>query len=251
MPIEFAYAQARAQARQGDRLSEDSWGLLESSVGLAQYLHLVRGTPLAARVEHFSATTSPHVIERFLRQEWRSEVASALCWVPLRWRAAVAWTARLVDLPAISHLLDGDAMQPWMADDPVLSGIAAEDADTVRATIEEALPGLIADGRDGNDLRAAWLREWRRLWPADAAHDPLLDRLAVLVGRYSAGGEMDEAGAWRSELERRGLRILRGHREQPVTVFCHLLLTALELHRLRQGLLQRALFNDLVTEAAA
>jgi len=29
-----------------------------------------------------------------------------------------------------------------------------------------------------------------------------------------------------------------------VTVFCHLLLCALELHRLRQGLLRRALFND-------
>ena len=251
MPIEFAYAQARAQARQGDRLSEDSWSLIESSVGLAQYLHLVRGTALAARVEHFSATTSPHVIERFLRQEWRGEVASAVCWAPLRWRAAVAWTARLVDLPAISHLLDGDALQPWMADDPVLSDFADEDADTVRATIEEALPRLMAGARGGIDSRAGWLSEWRRLWPADAARDPLLDKLAVLVERYTTGSEKDGAGAWRSELERRGLRILRGHREQPVTVFCHLLLSALELHRLRQGLLQRALFNELATEIAA
>lgn len=251
MPIEFAYAQARAQARQGDRLSEDSWSLLESSVGLAQYLHLVRGTALAARVEHFSAMTSPHVIERFLRQDWRREVASAVGWVPLRWRAAVAWTARLVDLPAVSHLLDGDAMQPWMADDPELSGFAAEDADTVRATIEEALPGLIADGRGGIGVRAGWLREWRRLWPADAVRDPLLDKLAVLVERHGGDSDKDESGAWRSELERHGLRILRGHRERPVTVFCHLLLSALELHRLRQGLLQRALFNDLVMETAA
>lgn len=251
MPIEFAYAQARAQARQGDRLSEDSWSLLESSVGLAQYLHLVRGTTLATRVEHFSATTSPHIIERFLRQEWRSEVASAACWVPLRWRAAVDWTARLVDLPAISHLLDGDAMEPWMADDPILSGMASDDAETARVTIEEALPVLMADGRGSNDLRAAWLREWRRLWPADALRDPVLDKFAALVERFTAGSEKDQAGAWRSELERRGLHTLRGHREQPVTVFCHLLLSALELHRLRHGLLQRALFNDLVMEIAA
>jgi hypothetical protein len=250
MPIEFAYAQARAQARQGDRLSEDSWGLLESSVGLAQYLHLVRGTTLAVRVEHFSAATSPHVIERFLRQEWRREVASAVRWTPLRWRAAVAWTARLVDLPAVSHLLHGDATQPWMADDPALSGFAAEDADTIRATIEDALPGLAAGGRSGNDSRAGWLSEWRRLWPADAARDPQLDKLAGLVERYS-GGETDGGGDWSSELQRRALHILRAHREQPVTVFCHLLLSALELHRLRQGLLERALFNDLAAETAA
>jgi len=47
MAVEFSYAQARAQARQGDRLSADTWGLLESSVGLAQFLHLLRGTALA------------------------------------------------------------------------------------------------------------------------------------------------------------------------------------------------------------
>jgi hypothetical protein len=58
-------------------------------------------------------------------------------------------------------------------------------------------------------------------------------------------------GDWRSKLELDALRILRRRREQAVTVFCHLLLTALELYRLRQGLLRRALFNDLETEAAA
>jgi hypothetical protein len=36
-----------------------------------------------------------------------------------------------------------------------------------------------------------------------------------------------------------------------VTVFCHLLLCAVELHRLREGLLKRALFNDFAGEAAA
>ena len=80
---------------------------------------------------------------------------------------------------------------------------------------------------------------------------PLLDKLAGLVERYNGDDETDAAGGWRSELERHALRILRAHREQPVTVFCHLLLSALELHRLRQGLLERALFNDLVTEVAA
>jgi hypothetical protein len=248
MPVEFAYAQARAQARHGARLSAESWSLLESSVGLAQFLHLLRGTPLAQRVEHFSAATSPHVIERSLRREWHREVESATHWVPVRWRAAVAWTARLAELPAISHLLDGGASLPWMAADPVLSAFDLEDADATRRSIAAALPGGSPDVGAGP---AGWLNQWRRLWPDDSAGDPALRHLVSLVQRYGISGEGEAAGDWRESLERRGVGILRRYREQPVTVFCHLLLCALELHRLRQGLLQRALFNDLAGVAAA
>ncbi len=234
MPIEFAYAQARAQARHGGRLSADTWGLLESSVGLSQFLHHVRGTALAPRVEHFSATTSPHVIERFLRREWYDEVVSAAHWVPARWRAAVAWTEKLAELPAISYLQAGGEPRAWMADDAVLSTFAA---------------GQVA-AASGDGL-AGWLRRWRMLWPDDAAGDATLDELVMLVHKHGIRGEGGAADDWRETLERRAVRILRRHREQPVTVFCHLLLCALELHRLRQGLLQRALFNDLETGAAA
>jgi hypothetical protein len=251
MPVEFAYAQARAQARQGDRLSADTWGLLESSVGLAQFLHLLRGTALAPRVEHFSATTSPHVIERSLKREWHREVDLAMRWVPARWRAAVAWTGWLSELPAVSHLLQSGATLAWMKDDPVLSPFAVEDTDTVVSAIEEALPGLTADGRSGDGEPARWFTHWRRLWPKEAADDRALAGLVSLVERLGTVDSEDEAGHWRSNLESKTLRILRGRREQPVTIFCHLLLSALELHRLRQGLLQRAIFNDLDTEAAA
>lgn len=251
MPVEFAYAQARAQARQGDRLSADNWGLLESSVGLAQFLHLLRSTALAPRVEHFSGTTSPHVIERSLRREWHREVELTRRWVPVRWRAAVAWTGWLSELPAVSHLLQSGAALAWMKDDPVLSPFAAEDTDTIGSAIEEALPGLTADGRSGDDGLARWLAHWRRLWPQEAADDRVLAGLVSLVERLGTVDRGDEAGEWRSNLESKALRILRGRREQPVTVFCHLLLSALELHRLRQGLLQRAIFNDLDTEATA
>ncbi|MDH3757884.1 MAG: hypothetical protein OES93_08525 [Gammaproteobacteria bacterium] len=251
MAVEFSYAQARAQARQGDRLSADTWGLLESSVGLAQFLHLLRGTALASRVEHFSATTSPHVIERFLRLEWHREVDLAKRWVPARWRAAVAWTAWLAELPAISHLLQGGAAPAWMNEDPFLSPFAAEDADIVRSAIEEALPGLGADDGSGDDGRAGWLRHWRALWPDEAAGDPALADLVSLLGRPGIVGDAKGVDDWRRDLELHALRILHGRREQPVTVYCHLLLSALELHRLRQGLLQRALFNDLDRGAAA
>ena len=234
MPVEFAYAQARAQARHGRRLSADTWSLLESSVGLSQFLHHVRGTALAPRVEHFSAATSPHIIERFLRREWYEEVESSVHWVPARWRAAVAWTSRLAELPATSYLQAGGEPQRWMADDAALSTVAAG--------------GSTATSGRG---RASWLRHWRTLWPEDAGDDPVLEELLLLTRKHGIRNEQAEAGDWRETLERRAIRILRRHREQPVTVFCHLLLCALELHRLRQGLLQRALFNDLETETAA
>lgn len=241
MPVEFAYAQARAQAQHGGRLSADTWSLLESSVGLSQFLHQLRGTTLASRVEHFSATTSPHVIERFLRREWHAVVESAAHWVPGRWRPAVAWTAKLAELPAASYLLHGGEPQPWMADDPALSGFAADPA---------VLPAALAAAGYGDGLEA-WLRDWRRLWPDDARARAALDDLVSITrlqGIRRSGGTEDD---WRSSLERSAVNMLRRRRDQPVTVFCHLLLCALELHRLRDGLLRRALFNDLAAEDAA
>ncbi len=242
MPVEFAYAQARAQAQHGGRLSTDTWSLLESSVGLSQFLHHVRGTALAPRVEHFSATTSPHVIERFLRREWHVEVESAARWVPVRWRPAVAWTARLAELPAVAHLLHGGEPQPWMADDPALSAFAADDEASLAAALEAAGHG---DGLE------AWTCHWRRLWPDDSRGRAALEELVSMARRQGIRHGDREDEDWRSGLERRAVNILRRRRDQPVTVFCHLLLCALELHRLRQGLLRRALFNDLETEATA
>jgi hypothetical protein len=242
MPVEFAYAQARAQAQHGRRLSADTWSLLESSVGLSQFLHHVRGTALAPRVEHFSATTSPHVIERSLRREWHDEVESAAHWVPGRWRPAVAWTARLAEQPAGGYLLHDGELQPWMADDPALATFAAADPASLRASLEAAGYG---EGLE------AWLRQWRRLWPGDSKGRDALDELVSLADRQGIRRGNSDAEDWRSSLERRAVSLLRRRREQPVTVFCHLLLCALELHRLRQGLLQRSLFNDLGAEVAA
>jgi hypothetical protein len=235
MPVEFAYAQARAQAQHGRRLSADTWSLLESSVGLSQFLHHVRGTALAPRVEHFSATTSPHAIERFLRREWHDDVESAAHWVPGRWRPAVAWTEKLAELPAAGHLLDGGEPQAWMTDDPVLSGFAAEDPASLPASLEAAGYG---GGLD------AWLRHWRGLWPDDSKGRDALEQLVSLADRLGIRRGENDAEDWRNSLERRAVSLLRRRRDEPVTVFCHLLLCALELHRLRQGLLRRALFND-------
>jgi len=252
MTVEFAYAQARAQARHGDRLSAESWGLVESGLGLAQYLHLVRGTTLAARVQHFSPATSPHTIERSLRGDWRAEVANAARWVPPRWRPAIEWTARLPELPALSRLAQGAAPPPWMRADPMLASFALDDPGQRRAALAATPYAPLLAVTAGGDMAEAWLRHWQTLWPpGDAGTEPL-QALAVLLQRYrqaiAAAGRGEATADHHGTLARLVLRMLRRHREQPVAVFCHLCLTALELYRLRDGLLRRALFNDLVAE---
>jgi len=253
MPVEFAYAQARAQARHGDRLAAESWGLVESGLGLAQYLHLVRGTALAARVQHFSATTSPHAIERSLRSDWRVEVAGAARWVPSRWRAAVEWTARLPDLPALSLLAQDAAALPWMRADPALSPLAIDDPDLRRSALAASSYAPLLEPTAGGELADAWLRHWRKLWPPGDAGAGPLEALLTLVQRYrreiGASSPGETTADRHRTLARLVLRMLRQYREQPVAVFCHLCLTALELHRLRDGLVRRALFNDVAGEA--
>jgi len=97
----------------------------------------------------------------------------------------------------------------------------------------------------------AWLRHWRGLWPDDSKGRDALEQLVSLADRLGIRRGENDAEDWRNSLERRAVSLLRRRRDEPVTVFCHLLLSALELHRLRQGLLERALFNDLEAEVAA
>jgi hypothetical protein len=64
---QFAYVQARLQARHGQRPSEDRWRLLESSPDLASYLQGARSTSLRPWVVHLPAESSTHQVERSLR----------------------------------------------------------------------------------------------------------------------------------------------------------------------------------------
>ncbi|MDH3532754.1 MAG: hypothetical protein OEO82_07475 [Gammaproteobacteria bacterium] len=253
MPIEFAYAQARAQARQGDRLTPADWRLLESSRGFSQYLHAARGTGLAPRVRHFSALTSPHAVERSLRRDWRNEVESAAHWVPRVWRSAVAATAAWPDLPGLLYLAHDGRLLPWMREDPVLAEYALADRDARERALHDFTAGeLNVTGTDGEPLRS-WLLRWQSLWPAAATFRPALLELTDLVQRYVDSMQHVRAQAatllqLHEDFERRIARHMRTRLQQPVTVFCHLLLTALELRRLQSGLVRRALFNDVVAE---
>lgn len=256
MPVEFSYAQARAQSRHGDRLSADTWRSLEASGGLSHYLHSVRATRLAARVQHFIAASSPHAIDRSLRQEWRTEVRNASRWVPNAWRASVTWTAWLADLSAMGYLLnDGDVL-PWMVNDPVLAAFALDNRDARRLAVDASELGLLADVAPNADLPGAWLRHWQSLWPAiDVDRAGLAELMTLLRKHWQVTHEDVSVTTARQDhrerLESRVARLLRKRARQPAAIFCHLLLTGLELQRLREGLMRRALFNDVAADARA
>lgn len=245
MAIEFEYAQARVQARCGERLTPGAWQLLESGRDLSKYLHAARGTALAPRVQSFSATSSPHAIERSLRRDWRGEVELAARWVPPGWRAAVAWTSWLADLPALARLVRGGEVPPWVQNDAVLAPFALDDPGLRRR--EMAAAGLAALF-DADGAVAGWRRHFEASWPARDAATARLEAYADFVERYRdrlAANEIDAAthAASLERLETRSLKLIRRSLSEPVTICCYLLLVALDLKRLRDGLLRRALFN--------
>ena len=164
MSTDFAYAQARAQARLGERLPEDAWRVIESSLGLSQYLASVRGTALAPRTRYFPAEVTPHAIERTLREHWRAEIADVARWVPDEWREAVEWTAHIPYINAVDWLAKEKPVLPWMQDDPVLSDLAVDDASARRAALD-ASPFAAMFDVDG-DLSDRWLAHWQSLWPS-------------------------------------------------------------------------------------
>ena len=248
MTIEFAYAQARAQARLGERLTPAAWQLLEASGTLAQYLHAARSTAQRDRVRSLTAASSPHSIERSLRREWRAEVRGAASWVPERWRPAVAWTAWLCDLPTLARLEQGGEVLSWMADDTQLAPFAIDDRALRHRELISAGLGALASG---NDVLTAWRRHFEALWPAG---DPGIRRLRNLVERIDIYRQEPETRAGPrtapgQALEARAARLIRRNFQEAVTVFTHLLLVALDLGRLRDGLVRRALFGDWLAVA--
>lgn len=257
MSTDFAYAQARAQARLRERLPEDAWRVIESSQGLPRYLASIRGTVLAPRTRHFPAAVTPHAIERALRDNWRAEVADVARWIPDHWREAVEWTAYIPYINAVDWLAKEKPVLPWMQDDPMLSDLADDDDNARRAALDASpfRPMLDVDG-DG-ELPDRWLAHWQSQWPSmndeeATALRALVDAvLAWLAAGAVQGASLRDRREARVRLTSKAASMMHRHVEQPVVVFCHLLLFGLELKRLRDGLLRRSLFNGEHVERVA
>ena len=97
---EFAYAQARIQARHAERPDEATWARLHASTTLAHFLTMARATGLRRWVAHLKPGHAARDIERSLRTEFRSYVQDVASWLPERWQDA---TRAVGELPLASE----------------------------------------------------------------------------------------------------------------------------------------------------
>jgi len=252
------YAQARIQARLGNRPGASAWRQLEAVSGLPAYLDAARATGLDRWLARIDESSDSHAVEIALRESLRSSIRELAGWMPERWRAALAWTLHLVDLPGLLHLARGRPPLPWMAQDPVLRRYAVGDADERRAGLERDFGSLLfaagclrrkgeAKAEVEEELPgAAWLRGWMELWP-DAGEEERASVRAVLSCveqelKSSLQPSTVRGALQRIALEQRFRHLLRISTLLPAAAFAYLAIAALDVERLRAGLLNRALF---------
>lgn len=241
----FAYAQARLQARFGQRPNAAVWERLHALGELPAWLEQARATALEEWVAAISATTPAHEIERLLRARLRDTIEEVARWVPSGWRAAVSWAGVVSGLPALAHLLRGETAYAWMREEPLLRAVAdVEPGLRARVLAQGPWAALAAPHPAAATLFEVWLAEWRRRHPGRSDR-PAFDELTALLQMHRTAflrlptGPGDDA---RRALEARLERLFHRAFLSPVAVFAWLLLAALEFERVRCELLTRALF---------
>jgi hypothetical protein len=243
----WAYVQTRLQARHGDRLQDSDWQALSATRSADRYLERSRSTPMRRFTEHVNAQMGSHAMERALRADWRVLVSEVASWVPEEWRAAVLWTAHLPDLPVLAQLFDGETPD-WAEADPVYAPFADMDAAGLRERLSASTLRALAPSADKeSSIAERWLAHWRSLWPplGDTERKPL-ERLITIVARHfeqlGHTRPPDTSERHRAELMQDLSRIFRRHSATPAAMFAELALYALDLERLRGGLVRRRLF---------
>lgn len=248
----FAYAQARVQARHGRRPSEAVWGSLDACSTFGHYLQTAEATSLEPWVRNLDPKADVHAVERSLRIEWRRYVSLIAEWPPESWANAVRWVDVLVDLPALSHLLHGLPAQGWMQDDPVLGPVAVDDLKgRFEAARKSRFAPLVQGGHEGERLQDTWFRHWSGLWPGGATkHQDTLGTFTAILEKHLTEEPEETEGT--VGLADRLTHMFRHYGQGPVAVFSHVALIALDLQRLRAGLVQRLLFPgvDMVVRAS-
>lgn len=241
------YAQARLQARFGERPDESLWRMLEQAGEPAALLEIAGTSGLRRWIAGIDASSESHTIEIALRARWRDCVAEVTSWMPQAWQPATDWTRPLADLPALCHLARGEAPLAWMSRDPVLGPYALAEADARETKLkQDALafvgplwPALKAPvgAPFESKVRRAWRGEWRRRWP-QKREAGALDGLAMLL---ESGATQPSASR---ELPHRLRLLFRRSTLHPTVAFVFLAFVALDISRLRAALLKHALLRE-------
>ncbi len=141
-----------------------------------------------------------------------------------------------------------------MPDDAVYRELAERDAAGSGALPAEGpFAPLRAAWTEPARLGNAWRAEWRRRVPAVAGDDvTLLDELARVLHRHLAAfRDPSVRDGWplRRALEARLVLLFRRAMLDPAAAFIYLVLTALDLERLRGELVRRAAFPGMALHA--
>jgi len=245
------YAQSRLQARFGELPDELLWRKLEAVAEPAAALEIAQSCGLRRWVVGIAPRADKHQIELTLRAHWRECVAEIASWMPWSWQPALLWTRELVDLPALVYLARGAAPLPWMLDDPALQVYARADSITRQTMLRDDCPAFMGASPEAFDrtvlqarpglsqISQAWLIEWRRRWPgwSDTA---ALENLA----RLFLAAMKQPALIGRPELARKLRSLFRRSVLDPVVAFIYIGFAALDIERLRAGLLKHAMVEQ-------
>jgi hypothetical protein len=136
-----------------------------------------------------------------------------------------------------------------MRDDPELR-LYATDTPVVRVQALQSsdCAALLKGWQRGEPLYTVWLEHWRALWPGSPRLAVGLESLARLLRRHLGALSLysGEASAPLHETLSRELNhAFRRYSFQPAAAFAHLGLVALDVQKLRDQLLQRALFTGM------
>jgi len=252
------YAQARLQARHGERPDEALWQRLASAKEVAALMETAHASGLRRWVGGIDAGASLHDLEARLRSRLREHVDEVALWMPAPWQTATRWTRVLVDLPAWCYLARGEPPLAWMAQDAVLAPYAAAGDEERPALLQAGALRFLAPHWD--ELRAAHrvadarthtalaLVAWRATW--HAALPPQSDESAAALAQFEAtvaahlqrfrAATPDAGAAARRELARRLQAMFRRCALLPAVAFVHLALMALDVERLRAELVRHA-----------
>ena len=245
------YALSRLQARFGERPDESLWQRLEGAREPAAALELAQSCGLRRWVTGITAHADSHKLEHALRARWRECVTEIATWMPHRWQPALLWTRELVDLPALVYLAHGGVPLGWMSEDPVLQIYARTDSTTRQARLRqdhlawmgpssEALDRTVLQATPGpSHISQAWLDEWRRRWPR-WIDTTSLENLASVFNNAMK----ERAAVVRPELLRRLRVLFRSSMLDAAHVFIYIAFAALDIERLRAGLMKHALAHE-------
>ena len=255
-PPRWRYVQARLQARHGERLTEDDWRALDAARSFDHYLDRARATPLRRFVDRLNASMTSHTIERLLGTAWRDYVAEVASWLEGDWQAAAQWVGYAPDLPIVEAILRDD-VPAWLKDDARWVGFTEGGTAQRLAHLEKSpFAPLVAAPDRAAGLASNWTAHWRILWPALGKADArVLSELARIAAAHltqlTASQPPDTSAPHRLEFAKHLTRLFRRHAASPVAVFSHLALIALDLERLRGGLVRRRLFMPVRAQEAA